>query len=202
MLYIAYKTGWDASLISMDAAWHALHERLFDQQHSLSQRMQCLLNLSLNLFENDQSLRGLCTLSDGAHQSLNPFLAARDFSVRCLSLSDHQFLLNVSPIYHLNLDYPEQYQQQFGKTFDPSAIVGLIEMMDDHGAVEGPLFRYGIDLGIAFKEKLAVYNRTITLSLSPDEHKVDAILTCEDNVSMKIIPLDDLAQAIHEAGVI
>ena len=98
MLYIAYKTGWDASLISMDAAWHALHERLFDQQHSLSQRMQCLLNLSLNLFENDQSLRGLCTLSDGAHQSLNPFLAARDFSVRCLSLSDHQFLLNVSPI--------------------------------------------------------------------------------------------------------
>ena len=74
-------------------------------------------------------------------------------------------------------------------------------MMDDGGAVEGPLFRYGIDLGVAFKEKSAVYSRTITLSLSPDGHKVDAILTCEGNVSMKIIPLEDLAQTIHAAGV-
>ena len=201
MLYLAYKADWDSSLMSMTFSWDVLHERLFYNQRPLPQMLQCMLNLSLNVFHQDQSLRGLCALSDSNHQSLNPFLVARDFSVRCLGVNENQFILNVSPIYHLNHDYPEMYQQQFGKTFDPSAIVGLIEMTDDQGTGDGPLFRYGIDLGVAFKERSAVYNRTITLSLSSDEHKVDAILTCGDNVSMKIIPLDDLALAIKEKYV-
>ncbi len=204
MIHLIYQNDWDVALPQGDDA----HVCSTFQRHnqaavgqSVSSSAQDLINMSLRTFDDNQSLKGFLAFSDSENQSLTPFSVTSHYCVKVLSCSlEGVVMLSVSPIYHLGLDYPEVYQNQKGRQLDPSAMLGLIEVVSHNKTAEQPipehdcdghLFCYGIDAGVVFKESPIPHNRAMSLQLSVFEDCVLATFQQNEQVSTQTLTWDD-----------
>ena len=218
VIHLVYQQGWDEGLShhGEGALFLALpsQSQFFDSNISLSKKAQYLIDLSLRTFDDDQSLKGFLAFSDCEKQGLTPFSVTSHYCVKVLSCSlQGDVQLSVSPIYHLGLDYPEVYQHQQGKELDPSAMLGLIEVVNHARSQEYPngeqtcdghLFCYGIDAGIAFNESPVPHNRSMSLQLSIFEDCVLATFMQNGQVSTQTLSwgADELSQEARAHDVL
>jgi len=202
MLHTIFSPDWYSGFVDSDSiACSKLNNILFQNQKTSLECMEFVVTNALRSFDQDNSLKGLSAYSEDVSQKVSPFLVTEHFCIRVLEISHGNVInLNISPVYHLNLDYPEMYHQQYGKELDPSAVLGLIKMQSEADLDNSAMFRYGIDLGIAFADSPVIHNHAAQLVLRADDYKLDAVLSCLQNVSMQVLSLDSLKKS-HAAEI-
>ena len=200
MIHIVYQEGWSAAF-SSDAEVHfcsaLLRDGMLSMLGGVDAALQRLINKSLTVFDDDLSLKGLLTFSDCEARTLGPFSVTSHFHMKVINVSLHGGVqLNVSPIYHLGLDYPDAYQRRQGKSLDPAAILGLVEVENS----ESCLYHYGIDAGVVFADNAVEHNKQIELQLSVFQDCLQATIHCQGQVSTQTVPLDELSPQLFKPG--
>jgi len=133
------------------------------------------------------------------YAGVSPFIATHDYCIKVKRCKEEDTVeTNISPIYHLGLEYPDHYKIKHGKHLDKTAIVGLIEK-----PVAGTLppghtcYSYGVDAGILFQNSSIPHNKTLDLKLQKIPEGILASLSCDTQtssltISWKEIEIDSL----------
>lgn len=138
-------------------------------------------------YDADDCIFGLFSALSQAKSRISPFIATHNYCVTILSCTPTgEIVFNVSPIYHLGPEYPEQYRQQHGMALDENAIIGLTQTpVKDPYNFEPRTFSLGIDAGIVFKNSTIPHNKLMTLCLKTVENGLMANLSCETQTTSR-----------------
>lgn len=132
---------------------------------------------------------------------VSPFVATHDY---CIKVNECDPLghvtMNISPIYHLGLEYPNHYKNKHGKDLEQEAIIGLLET-----PVVGTLppghtaYSYGIDAGILFKDSKLSHNKKMELTIEEIHKGLLVTLNCENETTSTTLSWDDVGVHSFEA---
>jgi len=189
MINYQYHPQWNAALEASNNA-NAIVVELNKQLPGLSTEKLChalsvVIEKMLSAFDGDGSLFGLFSLLSSCNKRVSPFIATRDYRIRVVSANTTGHVeLEISPIYRLGPDYPERYQEQYGKKLENEAIVGLVELSHDH---EHQTYLLGIDAGVAFKDSNIQHTKSMSLQLSANSNNITCALQCETQTMSKTL---------------
>lgn len=161
-----------------------------------SKLAQHILQKIINSYDADDCIYGLFSaLSQAKHAfTLSPFNATHTYCFKIYSCSNNgKIVFDVSPIYQLGPEYPEQYKKLHGTELDKNAIVGLIQVdADDFSNSLHRTFTIGIDAGVLFKDSKIPHHKKIILKLNTAENGIMASLSCESQTMSKKITWKEL----------
>lgn len=193
MITIKFLTGWNAHLTSDPKKGIVLN----GLQASAIQ-FDKVIEKALQYFDDRDYLYALFqTMSFAAASS---FLATHDYCVKVLHCGhDATVSMNISPIYHLGVEYPQDYKSKYGKELDDEAVIGLLEKPAPAGTtIPGYTpFSYGVDAGILFKDHEIPCNKIMTLKLEEIREGVLVTLTCEKQTTSTTMSWQDIG--LHHA---
>jgi hypothetical protein len=170
MIYFKYGKEWDSEI--------------FQKTNTFKQ----LIQKTLNIYDEEGCLYGLFSALCQAKHRISPFIATHNYSVTTLSCSTAYLIrMNVSPIYHLGPEYPEQHRQTYGAEIEQG---GIVELFDSHSGARP--FTLGIDAGIAFKHSPISHNKEMQIQFEFLMDGVITTLSCEDQTTFKKITWEQL----------
>ncbi len=120
-----------------------------------------------------------------AYSGISPFIATHDYCIKILYCNQYGTIeMNISPIYHLGLEYPENYKIKHGRGLDQEAIIGLLGKQTAGTPLPGyTSYFYGVDAGILFKNSKISHNKKIILEFEPVHEGLLVTLSCEHHTS-------------------
>ncbi len=218
MIIMQFLPGWNARLLpdlsnnSSNKPYHYTKEKPFFSElmlrineKSLSINIQLVQKIIENIMRNFDTSDCLYGFFHAMSNSgVSPFIATHDYCAK-VSTCDRlgNVTINISPIYHLGLDYPEDYKNKHGRALDQEAVIGLLET-----PVVGTLppghtaYSYGIDAGILFKDSKIPHNTKAELKLEEIPEGLLATLSCDKETTSKTLSWENAGvHAIHSREV-
>lgn len=166
--------------------------------NSTDQLVQKIIERTLRAFDNKDCLYGIFQAM--SQQGVSPFIATHDYCVRVTTCDEcGNVHMNISPIYHLGLDYPEDYKSKHGKALDQDAIIGLLET-----PVVGTLppghtaYSYGVDAGVLFKDSKIPHNKSMALKLEEISEGMLVTLSCDNQTTSTTLSWEDVGVPAFE----
>ena len=212
MIHLIYQPGWDSELkqdSQINFCSRIPHAYPSYLHLTLPELVHHVIDQALIAFDDAKSLKGFLAFSDADSGSLTPFSVTSHYCIRVLHCSlQGAVRLSVSPIYHLGLDYPEVYQHREGKSLDPKAMLGVVEITGHEKSInhqfqtdgcDGHLFRYGIDAGVAFKDSSIEHNRAMNLKLALFEDCLLSTFHSKGQVSSQTLLLEEVMSHEEQA---
>jgi hypothetical protein len=181
MITTKFLSGWNAQLValSQDLKLRIFQKNLADFQKTIKR--------VIGIFDSKDYLYGLFQAMNYA--GVSPFIATHDYCIKVLYCNEEGTLeMNVSPIYHLGLEYPDDYKTKHGKQLDEDAVIGLLEKPAAGTLPPGhTAYAYGVDAGILFKDSDISHNKKLTLQLEEIHDGVLVTLSCENQTTSAAI---------------
>ncbi len=160
--------------------------------------VQKIIEKIIRSFDTSDTLYGLFQIM--SQSGVSPFIATHDYCVKVFSCDRFGHVkMNISPIYHLGLEYPDNYKRQHDKDLDQEAIIGLLET-----PVVGTLppghtaYSYGIDAGVLFKNSKISHNKALELRMEEIPEGLLATLNCNGQTTSSTLSWESIGlRAIH-----
>ncbi len=148
----------------------------------------------LHYYDDTDCLFGLFSALNTTTKQLSPFIATHSY---CVNVQDctaaGTISCNISPIYLLGPEYPEQYKLQHGTALDEKAIIGLIDIpVAEMPGSDHHTFALGIDAGIVFKDSNIPHSRQLKIELQLTDGGVMANLSCKDQMMTRRFQWEEL----------
>jgi len=166
------------------------------------QLVQKIIEKVIRAFDAKDCLYGIFQAM--SNHRVSPFVATHDYCVRvntCDQFGNVQ--MNISPIYHLGLDYPNNYKTKHGKDLDQEAIIGLLET-----PVVGTLppghtaYSYGVDAGILFRDSKISHNKNMEIKLEEIHEGLLVTLSCDNQTTSTTLSWEDVGvHSVHAFDV-
>lgn len=191
MITIKFLTGWNAHLISK-----AQNIELANFQTKPA-TFQKIIEKILYYFDTKDYLYGLFQAMN--YSGVSPFIATHDYCVKILHCNRFGTVeMNISPIYHLGLEYPDDYRTKHGKGLAQDAVIGLLAKPAAGTLPPGHTsYSYGVDAGVLFKDSDIVHNKQLTLKLKEIREGLLVTLSYENQTSSTTLSWDDVG--IHDS---
>ena len=177
MVTIKFLTGWNAHLISKSQKIE------LDDFQVKSNDFPKIVEKIVRYFDTKDYFYGLFQAMN--YSGVSPFSATHDYCLKVLHCDRNGTLeMNISPIYHLGLEYPESYKTKHGKDLDQDAVIGLLTK-PSAGTLppEHTSYSYGVDAGVLFKDSSISHNKKMTLKIEQIVQGLLVTLTCEKQTS-------------------
>lgn len=130
MITIQFEKGWDANVIPHFPTHHTGKEKMISK--------------ILRKFDT----AGYVAEMVKAPNPINSFNVVDHYCAKITSCNDDGSIqLNLSPVFHLCVTYPDTYAQKYGKHLNPRAVLGLVESSHSQ---EHTAFLLSIDAGMVF----------------------------------------------------
>lgn len=180
MIKYTYSNDWDAALSNLSVI--------------NTKNAQFVIEKIINNYGADDCIYGLFSAVSKADRRVAPFIATHNYCMRvdCIT-GDGQVDINVSPIYHLGPEYPNEYKEKHGTDLDKEAIIGLIELpAGDLTHQAHKTFSLGIDAGIVFEKSKIPHNKKMSLMLKQLDSGLMATLSCDTQTTSKMFTWEEL----------
>lgn len=186
MITVKFLTGWNAHLTSKSLNIE------FTNMQMKPALFQSVLTKVLNFFDARDYFYGLFQAM--TYSGVSPFIATHDYCIKILHIDHYGTVeMNISPIYHLGLEYPEDYKTKHGKALDQDAVIGLLEKPTAGTMAPGHTsYSYGVDAGILFKDSDISHNKQLTLKVDEIRDGMLVTLRCENQTSSTTISWNDV----------
>ena len=211
MIHLLFEKHWDEKLLSIgEQAPKKLINgevpfewRTVTEPNNIIEFAKSVLIAVLQYYDSKDIVFGLFHSTDYARaRYISPFISTHNYCVRVLSCDENGIYdCNISPIYQLGPEYPEEYKEETGASLDKKAIVGFLES-SPQGSPEHKIFSIGIDAGIVFKNSKLPHNRSMQIILKAAKN--DGLITdlaCQNQSTLKKFSWQDLGLA-DKQGVV
>lgn len=177
MITIKFLTGWNAHLLSKSQ-----NVELTDFQSNPAQFKKIIERILYYLDMKDFFYALFQAIN---YPGVSPFIATHDYCIKVLHCDPSATVeMNISPIYHLGLEYPEDYRTRHGKELEQDAVIGLLERPTAGTLPPGHTsYSYGVDAGILFKDSEISHNKIMTLKIEEIREGLLALVSCENQTS-------------------